>query len=333
MKIILLCGGSGHRLWPFSQATCPKPFLKLLPPLTPNGTPMSMLERIWSQLEIANLTSQTLIATSSSQVSLIKEQLSPSIPLIVEPSCRDTYPALLLASLYCYCHENTKADDIILVMPVDTYAEQDFFLELTRLEEMLKLSNADLALMGITPTHPSEKYGYILPKNPSQNHPSISYQKIDTFVEKPSTVDAQKLIEQGALWNSGILAFKMGFVLEHLQRFSLPLSYETLLTHYDTLPKISFDYQVVEKTLDKILIAYSGIWKDLGTWDTLTEILPDTIMGNASMSHDCENVHVLSTLPIPIKVLGLSNLIVAATPNGILIADKSQSTRVKNFGD
>lgn len=334
MQLILLCGGIGQRLWPFSNTTCPKPFLKLLPALTFNDAPISMIQRIWSQLKIADLTNHTLIATSNTQAPLVQEQLSSSIPLMIEPSCRDTYPALLLASLYSYTYYNTQPDDIIMVMPVDTYADQDFFSQLDRLENTLKNTDADLALIGITPTHPSEKYGYILKESTSLNSTSPTSApcyKIHSFVEKPQTSDAQVLIEQGALWNSGILAFRLSFILNHLKTCNLPLSYETLLADYESLPRISFDYKLVEPTLNKIVISYSGIWKDLGTWDTLCEILPTSIMGSGSISPDCENVHLLNNLPIPIQVLGLSNLIVAATPDGILISDKAASTRVKEF--
>lgn len=334
MQLILLCGGTGQRLWPFSNAACPKPFLKLLPSLTPDEAPISMIQRIWSQLKVADLAKHTLIATSSTQVSLIHEQLSSPPYLMIEPSCRDTYPALLLASLYSYTYHNTQPDDIIMVMPVDTYANQDFFSQLNHLESTLKNTNADLALIGITPTHPSEKYGYILRESTPLDSTSstfLPYQKIHSFVEKPQISEAQALIEQGALWNSGILAFRLGFILDHLKAHALPLSYETLLASYETLPRISFDYEIVEPTLNKIVISYTGIWKDLGTWDTLCEILPTSIMGRGSMSSDCENVHLLNSLSIPIQVLGLSNIIIAATPNGILISDKSASTRVKEF--
>lgn len=331
MHLILLSGGSGNRLWPLSTPHSPKQFLKLLPPLDSSGSNISMIQRIWQQLLASDLADKAIISTSSSQVDGINNQLGPSLPLVIEPSCRDTYPAILLASLYLYSQKQISPDEVIVSMPVDAYVNNDFFDHLKLLEDTLKTSHADLALVGIEPTTPSEKYGYIVPNKSTNPHSNESFQTIKRFTEKPSQSVAQTLIDEGALWNGGIFGFKLKFLLNHLQESQLPLSYHKLLEMYNDLPKISFDFKVVENTSNMVVTTYKGNWKDLGTWNTLSEELSNPLMGKGIISSDCENTHLINELDIPISILGLSNLIVVATPDGILISDKEASPRVKDL--
>jgi mannose-1-phosphate guanylyltransferase len=137
------------------------------------------------------------------------------------------------------------------------------------------------------------------------------------------------LIQQNALWNCGVFAFKLTYVISLLIEKGLPIHYEELLKQYDKLPKISFDYEVVEKAKDIVAVSYDGYWKDLGTWNTLTEEMAANIMGKGIISHDSENTHVVNELDIPVTVLGLSNVVVAASADGILVTEKSVSPRIK----
>lgn len=330
MYLILLSGGSGKRLWPLSNDSRSKQFLKILNDENDLNNNISMIQRVWYQLQRAKLAEHTIISTSKAQVDMINNQLGSGIPSITEPSRRDTYPAILLASSYLYSVKNVDLNEIVVVMPVDPYVEDEFFHHLYTLENVIQHSNANLALIGIQPTFPSEKYGYIVPNNAKAvTDNNTVYQKVEYFSEKPNQVKAQQLLTQGAMWNSGIFAFKLEFIIKHLESSGLPLDYEQIVKQYTYLSKNSFDYEVVEKTKNIVVVPFKGAWKDLGTWNTLTEEMTKSLIGKGSISSDSQNVHVVNELDIPVSVLSLSNIVVAVSPDGVLVSDKKASSRVK----
>lgn len=326
MKLILLSGGSGKRLWPLSNDSRSKQFLKVLK--NENDEMQSMVQRVWSQLKVLKMDKNAVIATSKSQVDMIHSQLGNNVPIIIEPERRDTFPAIALSAAYLYSKENVGLDEIIGVLPVDPYVENSFFERLLDLEEALKVSDADLGLMGVTPTYPSEKYGYIVPNVEGSMNERI---QVSHFKEKPTTEEAEDLLAQNALWNCGVFAFKLDSIISLLDKKGLPVQYDQLVKQYIDMPKISFDYEVVEKTKNIIALPYNGSWKDLGTWNTLTEEVGTNILGKGNMGTECRHNHIINELDIPVSVLGLSNVIVAASPDGILISDKEASPRVKEL--
>lgn len=326
MKLILLSGGSGKRLWPLSNDSRSKQFLKVLK--NENDEMQSMVQRVWGQLKSLGIENDAVIATSKSQVDMINSQLGNDVPIIIEPERRDTFPAIALAASYLYSKEHVDLDEVIGVLPVDPYVENSFFERLLDLEKALNSSNADLGLMGITPTYPSEKYGYIVPNVEKSTRELI---QVSHFKEKPATAEAEELLKQNALWNSGVFAFKLDKIISLLDQKGLPVQYDVLVQQYTSLPKISFDYEVVEKTENIVALPYNGSWKDLGTWNTLTEEMGTNILGKGNMGIECEQNHIINELDIPVSVLGLSNIIVAASPDGILVSEKDASPRVKEL--
>ncbi|MED3973218.1 sugar phosphate nucleotidyltransferase [Priestia megaterium] len=326
MKLVLLSGGSGKRLWPLSNDTRSKQFLKVLE--SRDGDKESMVQRVWNQIEAVGLSESTVIATSKLQRDMIRGQVGTGIPLIIEPERRDTFPAIALAASYLHSEEHASEDEIVVVLPVDPYVEDGFFERVKDLESVLRDSNADLALMGVTPTYPSSKYGYIVPKGKVEQD---SYFTVDCFTEKPSEEAAVDLINQCALWNCGVFAFRLGYLLQILKEKSLSLQFETLHNEYTTMPKISFDYEVVEKANHIVAIPYDGYWKDLGTWNTLTEEMATSQIGKGVLTEDSNNTHLVNELDIPVTVLGVKDVIVAASPDGILVADKASSPRIKEI--
>ncbi|KLA28555.1 sugar phosphate nucleotidyltransferase [Bacillus cereus] len=326
MKLVLLSGGSGKRLWPLSNDSRSKQFLKVLK--NEQNEMQSMVQRVWGQLTSLGIENDTVIATSKSQVDMISSQLGNDVPIIIEPERRDTFPAIALAASYLYSKEHVDLDEIVGVLPVDPYVENSFFERLLDLEKALNSSNADLGLMGITPTYPSEKYGYIVPNVEKSTQELI---QVSHFKEKPATAEAEELLKQNALWNSGVFAFKLDKIISLLDQKGLPVQYDMLVQQYAILPKISFDYEVVEKTENIIALPYSGSWKDLGTWNTLTEEMGMNILGKGNMGIECEQNHIINELDIPVSVLGLSNIIIAASPDGILVSEKDASPRVKEL--
>ncbi|WP_445491756.1 sugar phosphate nucleotidyltransferase [Niallia sp. 03133] len=326
MKLVLLSGGSGKRLWPLSNDARSKQFLKVLE--DDNKKLYSMVQRVFSQLKKVNLDQSTVIATSKSQVEMLQNQLNLEVPLIVEPSRRDTFPAIALASVYLYSELNIDLEEVVGVLPVDPYVDDHFFKRITDLEMLLDETNADIALMGVKPTYPSSKYGYIVPKNSQETN---NYINVAHFLEKPTPDKAKLLINQSALWNCGVFAFKLGYIISKVKALGLPLDYQKLSNQFEKFQKISFDYEVVEKTANIVALPYEGYWKDLGTWNTLTEEMGTNLLGKGIISEDSTNVHLINELDIPVTVLGSNNLIVAASPDGILVSDKDASPRIKEL--
>ena len=327
MKIILLSGGSGKRLWPLSNDSRSKQFLKVLP--SADGTLESMVKRVWDQIGRVGMREHTYIATSKPQVEMIQSQLGSEIDLIVEPERRDTFPAIALAATYLYSVQGVSMDETVVVMPVDPYVEESFFEVSRELEHVLNESGANLALMGVTPTYPSEKYGYIVPDRQDKEASVSRYLKVGSFKEKPTEEEATELICSEALWNCGVFAFKLDYLINILIANGFPIQYDEMQKQYGKLPKISFDYEIVERATSIVALPYSGEWKDLGTWNTLTEEIDSSIIGKGIIAGDSSGTHVINELDIPITLLGLSNVVVAASPDGILVSDKSASPMIK----
>jgi mannose-1-phosphate guanylyltransferase len=324
VKLILLSGGSGKRLWPLSNDARSKQFLKVLE--NENGTMESMVQRVWRQLTRAGLSGDTLITTSKSQVEILQSQLDPSIRLIVEPERRDTFPAIALATAYLNSEEKTSLEETVIVLPVDPYVDDEYFEKIKELALALDLSGASLALLGVKPTYPSGKYGYIIP---SEN--SSLYSRVSHFIEKPSESKAAELIQEAAMWNCGVFAFKLGHMMGILEERGLPCQFGDLLQQYGSLPKKSFDYEVVEKTARIVVVPYEGKWKDLGTWNTLTEEMGTSTLGRGLLGPGTQNTHIVNELDIPVAVVGISNAVIVAGPDGILVSDKSESPKIKDL--
>ena len=151
------------------------------------------------------------------------------------------------------------------------------------------------------------------------------------FKEKPTQEVAKDYIAKGALWNGGVFAFKLGYVLNRAHELIDFVDYEDLFNKYDTLNKISFDYAVVEHEPEIEVMRFAGTWKDLGTWNTLTEAMDSHAVGEALFNENCENVHVVNELDVPILCMGLKDVVVSASPEGILVSDKEQSSYIKPF--
>jgi mannose-1-phosphate guanylyltransferase len=325
MNIVLLSGGSGKRLWPLSNDIRSKQFIKIFK--GEDGEYESMVQRVYRQICAVDANATVTIATSKSQVSAIHNQLNEDVGISIEPCRRDTFPAIALATAYLHDVQGVARDEAVVVCPVDPYVERDYFEAIKKLGDLAEAGEAKLVLMGIEPTYPSEKYGYIIPEN--QNPVS----KVSTFKEKPDAETAKAYIAKGALWNGGVFAYKLGYVLDKAHELIDFTDYSDLFEKYGTLTKISFDYAVVEHEQDISVMRFSGEWKDLGTWNTLTEAMEEPCVGVATLNEKCENVSVVNELDVPILCMGLKNAVIAASPEGILVSDKEQSSYIKPYVD
>ena len=323
MHIVLLSGGSGKRLWPLSNDIRSKQFIPFF--RQSDGTRHSMAQRVCGQVRHAIPSAQITIATSKAQVSALRSQLGDRVDICVEPCRRDTFPAIALVSAYLHDVKGVDENEAVAVCPVDPYVEDSYFSAVHQLTQLVGTGAGELMLMGVEPTYPSEKYGYILP----QNKEAVSH--VLSFREKPDADAAQRYIDEGALWNSGVFAYCLGYVLTRARQLLGCSDYEGLLAAYESLEKISFDYAVVEHESNIGVLRYGGAWKDLGTWNTLTEIMEETALGDAVLDDGCRNTHVVNEMDVPVLVMGAQNLVVAASPEGILVADKAASSYMKPY--
>ncbi len=325
MNIVLLSGGSGKRLWPLSNDIRSKQFIKIFK--TPEGDYESMVQRVYSQIRKVDADATVTIATSKTQVSAIHNQLGEDVGISIEPCRRDTFPAIALATAYLHDVQGIPEEESVVVCPVDPYVNEDYFAALKELGSLAQTGDANLVLMGIEPTYPSEKYGYIIPADKGQ------VSRVSTFKEKPDVKTAEEYIQKGALWNGGVFAYRLSYVLNKAHELLDFTDYQDLFGKYETLEKISFDYAVVEKENNIQVMCFAGEWKDLGTWNTLTEAMEEASIGEAILNDQCENVHVINELDVPVLCMGLKDVVVSASPEGILVSDKEQSSYIKPYVD
>lgn len=325
MKIILLSGGSGQRLWPLSNGTQAKQFLRLLK--SPEGEKESMVQRVVRQIKEAGLLESITVATSMSQADMIANQLGEyGVDIVTEPARRDTFPAIALASAYLQKEKHCRPDEIVVVMPCDPYTETGYFHTIAKMVKAVESNAADLVLMGITPTSPSSKFGYIVPQ---AGDASAEVQLVNRFVEKPERALAEQLLAEGALWNGGVFAFRLGYITQILEKYVNAPSFTEVRARYQEFPKISFDYEVAERASSVAVVSFTGQWKDLGTWNALTEELPSQTIGNVVLDEQAVNTHVVNELDLPLICVGTRDLVIATSNDGILVAEKDHSEDLK----
>lgn len=339
MQLILLSGGSGKRLWPLSNDARSKQFLPLL--AKPDGGMESMIQRVVRQIRDAKLTDNITFATNAVQRDSIINQLGEDVNVVTEPERRDTFPAIALAASYLAKEKKCDDDEVVVIMPCDVYTESKYFATIGKMVETVENDVADLVLMGITPTYPSEKFGYVVPESitstDSVKSASSVFNKdclrVARFTEKPNEVKAKELLKQNAFWNGGVFAFRLGYIMNIVSQYLKTETFLETRNRYAEFPKISFDYEVAEKAESVAVVPFSGEWKDLGTWNALCEELPSTHIGNVMMGDNNVNTHAVNELGIPVFCNGLKDVIVAASPDGIMVCDKHDSEKIKDYAN
>lgn len=322
LHIVLLSGGSGKRLWPLSNDVRSKQFLRIFK--EDSGEYSSMIQRVYNDIRKAIPLGGVTIAAPKKQLSILNNQIGVNCSISKEPFRRDTFPAIALASFYLKDILQVSLDEIVVFLPVDPYVNFDFFLSVKRLGEIAKTSENNIMLMGIKPTYPSAKYGYIFPETFNE----IS--KVNYFKEKPDEETAKEYLKQNALWNSGVFAMKLSYVIKKSEEILNVKTYQNLYDNFEKIMPISFDYAVVEKEEKIGVLRYNGEWKDLGTWNTLTEVM-NSALGDVTFAKNVENVHAINELDMPLLVSGIKNAVVVASANGILVSDKNESSYIKPY--
>lgn len=327
MYIVLLSGGSGKRLWPLSNDLCSKQYIKLMNHDGADGEEKcSMLQRVFGQLKAAGLSGNTVVCASDAQVEIIESQLDGAAEVAVEPMRRDTFPAVMLSCAYLLSEKGADPEDVVAFLPVDPYTTGAFFERIKRLGESIASAEQTIGLLGGVPTYPSTKYGYILPADGADGE----LLSVRGFREKPDEPAAEELVAGGALWNCGVFCFKLSTASQWLAPYGVGMDYRQMAADYEKLPKRSFDYEVLEHWDRIVAVRYADIWKDLGTWNTLTEEMPEKSIGDVTWDGTCENSHAVNVLGIPLVVMGAKDMVIAASHDGILVADKHQSSYIKD---
>lgn len=323
--IVLLSGGSGSRLWPLSSGVRSKQFLKVL--RDADGNHVSMVQRTYAKVTSLVPKADVTIATCAEQAGMLADQVQGDYALAVEPERRNTAPAIMLACAHLLWEQGAAPDDPVIVLPIDSYVEDGYYLGLAAAADAVRADVAELVLLGVEPTYPSEKYGYIVPSQVEG-----SPRPVERFTEKPDEKTAEDLIVRGALWNCGVFAFRLSHAMGILARYGEFSSYVDVRSRYVELPKNSFDYEVVESAESVAVVPYAGMWKDLGTWNTLTEEMADLTSGRTVLDTDsCPNTHVVNELNVPVVVAGIPDAVVVATEEGVLVCSKEQSAKLKSL--
>ena len=364
---VILCGGSGTRLWPLSRSSFPKQFLALSGDDSKSTLFQQAIERIYSIADAHIKVDNTLIVTNEEHRFLALDQLRElknaskniSATLLLEPCGRNTAPALTLAALYAQ-EQNPGVDPILVVTPADqTIKNGAAFTEALR-QAVNIASEGAIAILGVTPKTPETGYGYIKIKSVQGDNIKTSGPcTVERFVEKPDATTAKKYLEEGDyFWNGGMFVLKASVWLAALKEFRSDIFAATKRAHqakeqdqagdatfvrpsnelFNLVPSESIDYAVIEKCPDSMfpikMVELDAGWNDLGAWDAVWQVGVQDKDGNVTSGDtlltNAKNslVHASSRL---VSAVGVENLIIVETADAVLVADRSNSQDVKNI--
>jgi mannose-1-phosphate guanylyltransferase/mannose-6-phosphate isomerase len=339
---VILCGGSGTRLWPASRSDQPKQFLKLV------GERSSFQETV---LRVKNIpgVAEIVIVTGEAMVDYVAQQtaeIDTWVTILVEPEARDSAPAVAAAAAYV---ERQDPDGVVLMLAADHYiAQPEIFGEAALVAA--KAAESDLIVtFGVRPTVPATGFGYI---RPGEALLDGSVRAVAAFVEKPDQATAERYLLEGYLWNSGNFAFKAATLLGEFETFeptvaaaakacAAVLALEAGIGRLDRetfarAKKISLDYAVMERTTKAAVVPAAFAWSDLGAWDAIWEASIRDDEGNAQDGdvdlHGASGVLVRTTGPY-VGVIGVSDIVVVAEPDAVLVCHRKDSQAVKTLVD
>lgn len=333
MKIIILAGGGGSRLFPLSRTKYPKQFLKI------NGNKSLLAQTIERFLNLVN-PADMVIVTNQDYVHLVKTELiaanAQEAHILLEPAARNTAPAIAFAVRYCIDRLGCEPDEVMFVTPADHLIRPlAKFIENIRqaagLAEFHKI-----VTLGIQPDSPETGYGYI-----KVGQPFGSGFSVDSFREKPDRATAESYLAAGGYyWNSGMFAFTIACFLGELRANRGDLyaltdtSIEEMRANFNQMPNISFDYAVAEKSEQVVMLPLLAEWTDIGSWDAVYDVLEKDTDGNA-VQGDCLQIECSNTLMLGhsrlIAGIGLENILVVETGDVIVVAKKGESQKVKEL--
>lgn len=343
---VILCGGSGTRLWPASRESFPKQFI-----------PLAEAHRSSFQATAARVTDESLfgrpaVITANDARFIVAEQLAQAglaADILLEPARRDSAAAVAVAALHAAARE---PEALVLILAADHVVGDDAaFLAAVRAAR-LGAQAGSIMTLGIVPSAPSTAYGYIQPGAALAGAAGeAGARAVERFLEKPKAERAAQLIAEGALWNSGYFLFRADVMLEEMRQHApavlaaaeaslaaavhdldfLRLDTEAFLVS----PQISLDYAVMEHTSRAAVLPVSFPWSDIGTWGALWEVSPQDEAGNAVRGrvalHGTRNSLVHSEGELLTTVVGLEDVVVVATSDAVLVTSRERGGEVKGL--
>jgi len=332
MKVIILAGGGGTRLFPLSRQGYPKQFLKL-------GDGDSLLAQTVQRFLPVVEATDFLIVTNKEYLHHVQAELKicgvDGAHIILEPVARNTAPAIALAARYCIDKLGASADEVIFVTPADHIIRPiDSFCKSVRLAAEMA-SQDKIVTFGVKPDKPETGYGYI-----QAGAPFGAGFIVDSFREKPDRETAERYVQAGNYyWNSGMFGLTIGCLLSELAVFEPEIAalaaqpWKEVIENFADMPNISIDYAVAERSQKVVTIPLTTYWNDIGSWDAIYDVLDKDENGNA-LEGDCLLVDSTNSLVLGrsrlIAGIGLEDLLVVETDDVILVAKKGESQKVKD---
>ena len=340
---VIMCGGSGTRVWPESRESRPKQFISLV-------GDRSTFQMIVDLLGDPQIFAEPVVVTNVDYRFLVAEQLEEigaKARIVLEPTRRDSGPAVAVAAALAAKSEPAA---IVAVLAADHVFRDGPLLARLCQEAGLAAAAGSIVTFGVKPDHPATGYGYIRAGAPIDAAGKV--RKVEAFVEKPDEAKAQRFVEEGYLWNSGNFIFRADVMLEELHRFEPEMAKAAISAvdkaradlgfllldaeSFATAPKKSIDYAVMERTQKAAVIAADVGWSDVGLWSTVWRLSQRDADGNSlrgkAVAIDSHNVLIRADDQLT-AVVGLDNVIVVTTPDAVLVADSSQSEKIKQLVD